>query len=293
MVKGGGRSLKKCFRLPVIITSFLLGAVILVSVVLAILSRVLVYQPNSYNAVEVAAALAADQAIREIFIEAGGIRLHGYTVRNEVRPDAPWIVFFGGQGDDVFRYTGLFRRLAGCNIVMCEYRGYGLSGGEPSERVLMDDGLAVFDHVRRNLAGPAAPVYAMGFSLGTGVAVNLAAYRPVDGLVLVAPYDSVRRVAGNYFPEFILSLFLHEDYDSISRIGSVHCPLLVIATSGDRVVPFHHTQILYERGPQPKSLIIVPNVTHTTILSSDQCFYELGHFLQEKAPGPGPAVLPE
>jgi pimeloyl-ACP methyl ester carboxylesterase len=261
--------MKKRTRFIIIVSSTLISMTLTLIGLFVFLSRALIYMPVPYNRQAAAAALAADRKVSELFLDTDGIRLHGLAVRNSASSEAPWAIFFGGQSGSAFNYLRHFKRFAGCNFVMFDYRGYGLSGGAPSEGNLFKDAETEYDYVKTRLAGPKKKIFAMGFSLGSGVAVFLASARTVDGLVLAAPYDSIRSVAADRFPEFILTLFLKEDYDSLSRIGSLRCPVLVFASEDDRVIPFRHTRALLEKANDPKTLVLVPGAAHNDIVSSD------------------------
>ena len=85
----------------------------------------------------------------------------------------------------------------------------------------------------------------MGRSLGSGVAVYLAAQRPVAGVILVSPYDSVESVARSVYPFLPIGLMLKHRFDSLSRVPGIKAPLLCLVASDDRVIPRPHSERLY------------------------------------------------
>ncbi len=113
----------------------------------------------------------------DVYLQAAdGTRLHALHVK--AGPSAPLVLYFGGNAEDVsWMLEEIPRRGSAASWLLVDYRGYGESGGRPSEASLAADALAWYDHV----APGAARVYVLGRSLGSGVAVQLAASRRVDG----------------------------------------------------------------------------------------------------------------
>ena len=126
------------------------------------------------------------------------------------RPGAKAVVYFGGNAEDV---TSSIPRLAASfpehALYLLHYRGYGRSGGKPSEKALVGDALALFDLAQREHAS----VEVVGRSLGSGVAVQVASARPVARLVLVSPYDSLMAIARARFPFLPVSLLMLDRYN--------------------------------------------------------------------------------
>src|SRR5687768_14271842 len=123
----------------------------------------------------------------------------------------------------------------GVGWLLIDYRGYGSSGGAPSERHLVADALLWHDYATRNLGARSVAVF--GRSLGSGVAVQLAAARAVAGIVLVAPYDSLTSVARHYYPYLPVSWMLRHRFDSLAHAPSLTAPLLCLVAERDEVIP--------------------------------------------------------
>ena len=116
------------------------------------------------------------------------------------KPGRPVILYFHGNGDFLAGFFGRFRELIadGTGIVALSYRGYAGSSGQPSERGLLQDAAAAYAFTTARYSADRIVVW--GFSLGTGVAVALAAEQPVGKLILEAPYTSIADVAASAFP---------------------------------------------------------------------------------------------
>jgi fermentation-respiration switch protein FrsA (DUF1100 family) len=178
--------------------------------------------------------------------------------------DLTALVFHGNAGHRGHRtelVQGL-RRL-GLGVLLPDYRGYGGSGGTPSEEGLYADARAC----RRWLQAraPGRFVY-VGSSIGTGVAVDLAAREAPAGLVLLAPFPSLRAVARRAYPIFPVGPFLRDRYPSIDKIGEIACPLLVVHGEADAIVPLELGRALFDEAPEPKRFVAVPGAGHNDLI---------------------------
>jgi len=171
------------------------------------------------------------------------------SLREHAGPDA--IVYFGGNAELVSQnlpaFSAAFPQHA---LYLLHYRGYGGSEGAPSEATITADALRWYDYAVKQLG--AQQVIAFGRSLGSGVAVRMAAERRVDGVVLVAPYDSMTAVARHHYPLLPVGLLLKHRFDSISLAPKITAPLLCIAATYDEVIPIDHARRLYEAWAGPK-----------------------------------------
>src|SRR5262249_35639515 len=149
---------------------------------------------------------------------------------------SPLVLYFGGNAEDV---SWMLRRVAqqtpGAGWLLVDYRGYGASEGTPSEEALSADAIQWFDYARHQL--DAQRIIVFGRSLGSGVAVQLAAARAVDGVILATPFDSLTNVARHHYPFLPVSLILKHPFDSLARAPYIDAPLLCLVAEHDQVVP--------------------------------------------------------
>jgi pimeloyl-ACP methyl ester carboxylesterase len=151
-----------------------------------------------------------------------------------LHPDAqPALIYFGGNGEDVganaHDFDAAFPDRA---IYFVNYRGYGGSTGRPTEAALISDARTIYDQISTKHER----IIVMGRSLGTGVATALASLRPVEGLVLVTPYDSIANVAAGRYPWLPVHWLINDPYDSSVRIGRVKAPVLVLVAARDESI---------------------------------------------------------
>ncbi|MCB1052094.1 MAG: alpha/beta hydrolase [Acidobacteria bacterium] len=151
------------------------------------------------------------------------------------------LFYFGGNAEAVNQNIAQFRRLfAEFRVVLVHYRGYGASQGTPSEAGLKADALQIYDF----LAKDATDILVMGRSLGSGIAVYVAAHRPVNGLILVTPYDSMAEVARGHYPIFPVRWLIRDSYDCLQDAALIPTATLILAAQFDRVIPITHAQNL-------------------------------------------------
>lgn len=177
----------------------------------------------------------------EISLDSEGHRLHGWIL-NPGRRKA--LLYFGGNAERVTYNRALFESLFhDHSVYLVDYRGYGNSGGSPSEAALFADALAIYDYV----APAHDTVTAFGRSLGSGVAVYLATQRSLDRLILLTPYDSLAEVAQRAYPIFPAKWLIKDRFDSVSRAAEIRLPVLIMAAERDRIVPPEHARELARR----------------------------------------------
>jgi pimeloyl-ACP methyl ester carboxylesterase len=176
------------------------------------------------------------------------LEVPGATLQIATRPHAGprAILYFGGNAEDVSRTVPeLAAAFPGHAIYAPHYRGYGGSGGRPSERALHADAAAVFEDVRSRHPD----IDVIGRSLGSAVASRLAATKPVRKLVLVTPFDSILAIAGRLFPFLPVRLLLADRFETVKDAPQVTVPTLVITAGRDEVVPPTHTRRLIATFP--------------------------------------------
>ncbi len=199
-------------------------------------------------------------AATRIALPVDGARLQ-VSVRPQAGPNA--VLYFGGNAEDVSAsLPELARAFDGHAVYLMHYRGYGGSSGSPSEAALHKDALALFDQVHAQHPN----VTVIGRSLGSGVAVRLAAQRPVARLVLVTPYDSLQDLAAAQFALFPVRWLLADKYESARFAARVSAPTTLIAAERDEVIPRASTDLLHARfGSGIARLHVLPGTGHNDI----------------------------
>ena len=205
-----------------------------------------------------------------------GETLHG--LYSHGKPDKPGVLLFFGNGDRTENYGFLAQALAARDIglLAISYRGYPGSTGSPGEDGLLTDGIAAFDWLaHRNKGG----IVVLGRSLGTGVAVNTAAQRPVSGVILISPYLSVLSAAEARYPFLPVALLIKDPFRSDLKIAAVTQPKLFIHGRLDDSIPLSSGEALYRIAPEPKQMQIDERAGHNDIWN-DNTVSEVIHFVE-------------
>jgi pimeloyl-ACP methyl ester carboxylesterase len=209
------------------------------------------------------------------------LEVPGATLRIATRPHAGprAILYFGGNAEDVSRTVPeLADAFPGHAIYAPHYRGYGGSGGRPSERALHADAAAVFDDIRSR--HPVIDV--IGRSLGSAVATRLGGTKPVRRLVLVTPFDSILAIASRLFPFLPVRMLLADRFETVADAPRVAVPTLVITAGRDEVVPGDHTRRLIEAfRPGIVAEQAFPSAGHNDVSLDPAYLTCIGHFLDE------------
>ena len=186
-----------------------------------------------------------------ITIDNHGVKLNGWVL-NPGKAKA--VIYFGGNSELITHRSGYFETVfADYSVYLVDYRGYGTSEGSPGEAEFYSDALAIYDHINRdpisrdqiNESKPSITAY--GRSLGSGVAVYLAANRPLERLILLTPYDSIAEVAQKIYPLFPVRWLIKDRFDSASRAADISIPVLIASAELDRVIAPEHTLALRQR----------------------------------------------
>ena len=209
-----------------------------------------------------------------------GTRLAGFFVPAATTP-APALIYFGGNAEEISWTLADRRWPAAWSRAALNYRGYGTSEGKPGERELVADALALFDAIAARDDVDARRVVVVGRSLGTGVAVQLAAARPVAGVVLISPFDSLVAVGRTHYPWLPVDWLLRHRFDARAAGARVAAPLLAIVGSDDRIIPPARSRALYDAWGGPKRWVEVSGADHNDLGGGPPMWDAIGRFLGE------------
>jgi uncharacterized protein len=184
--------------------------------------------------------------IEEVALDVGeGAHLAGVLALPPLAERAPLLIYYGGNAEEITGYAANASADYGNRaLLLVNYRGYGMSRGRPGERTLVTDALALYDWAAAHPAIDRSRIAIHGVSLGTGIAVQVAAARPVRCVVLTSPFASVRDVARERLPWLPVDLLLRHRFDSGLRAPSIQAPALVLLGEGDDIIPPRHSERL-------------------------------------------------
>ena len=221
---------------------------------------------------------------------------HGDVLRGMLFRASPGstdlVIGFGGNTQDAeVLGQDLAARLPHVDVVVFHYRGYGPSTGWPSEAAVYADALAIYDAMIERLRP--ARTFAVGISLGSGVATWLSKQRPLAGMVLVTPFDSIEAIAREQYFWVPVGLLLHQRFASVEHMRANQTPVAMIAAEDDRVVRPQRTAALRKQIANLVFDRILTGASHATINNLPAygiTFKEAFEALDRAAPSQRPAA---
>lgn len=183
------------------------------------------------------------------------------------RKNQPVVVVYHGNTGNVAHRAYIAEQMMkqGYGVLMLEYRGYGGNDGKPTEEGLYTDARASLKWLGKKGFKPSRLVY-YGESLGTGVAVQMALEAPPRAIVLQSPYSSILDVAAPHFWFLPVAPLIRDKFDSASKVGKIHAPLLIIHGDKDNLIPITLAQKLYRAANQPKKFLTVHDAGHNLLM---------------------------
>jgi pimeloyl-ACP methyl ester carboxylesterase len=223
--------------------------------------RAMMYFPERVRTAPAEAGFAEAEEI--VLDSAGGERVIAWHVAP--RGEKPVVLYFHGNGGALRYRVARFRALVadGTGLVALSYRGYGGSSGGPTEAGLIADGIAVYEFAASRYR--ADRIVLWGESLGSGVAVAVAAEKPVSRVVLEAPFASAVEIAAHAYPFVPVRWLMKDQFRSDLRIGKVTAPVLILHGERDRVVPIGSGERLHAMIRAPKRFVRFPGAGHENL----------------------------
>ena len=228
-------------------------------------------------------------AAEEVFLETeDDVRIHAFYLSAPGASRA-MLFFHGNAGNASHRLPNAVDLLRlGTHVLLLDYRGYGRSGGSPTERGVYADARAGLAHLIEARGIPENRIVVFGRSLGGAVAVDLAQDRRLAGLILESSFSSLSDMARVLMgPLKLLAQPLTRDrFDSLAKISRVHAPLLFFHGDRDTIVPFELGRRLFDGAPEPKAFETIAGAGHndTTLVGGRPYFERIRRFLNEVAP---------
>jgi fermentation-respiration switch protein FrsA (DUF1100 family) len=179
----------------------------------------------------------------------------------------PTVLYFHGNGGSLGLLAPKYQLLrdAGFGVYATTYRGYPGSTGRPSEAAIITDAVMAYDDLRSS-GVPADRIVLYGESLGSGVAIQVAAQRPVAAIVLESPYSSIADVAAEAYWFVPARFALADHFDSVHHVAGVRAPILILHGTLDPVVPIRFAHRLHDAIPGRKKFVTYEGAGHIGLL---------------------------
>ena len=224
--------------------------------------REMMYIPSSERVAP--ADVGLDEVEEVALTTASNVELISWFAKS--KDDRPTVLFFHGNAGAVRHRAYRFRDLMahGYGVFVLGYPGFGGNAGQPSESGFHEASQMAYDYLRASgIESDDIVIY--GESIGSGVAVQLAARVHAKGLILEAPMSSAVDVARVHYPMLLASFFLRDSYQSVDHIERIDMPLLVIHGEKDAIIPIQLGQKLVDRALEPKMLVVIEGAGHNNL----------------------------
>ncbi|MFP4482661.1 MAG: alpha/beta hydrolase [Thermovirgaceae bacterium] len=213
----------------------------------------LLYHPTAEIAIT---PLEAGLRYEEInFRAADGVWLNGWYIPSPKEDSMAVLFFHGNAGNISYRLESarIFHRI-GMDVFLFDYRGYGKSQGKPSEDGLYWDGRAALEVLLRKGYDMSRIVF-FGRSLGGAVAAKLATEQVPAALILESVFTSLADIGRRYFPFLPTGHIVKDAFDTKSCLDGINCPVLVVHSPDDEIIPYGHGEALFEAAKEPKAFL--------------------------------------
>ena len=227
----------------------------------------------------------AGLAYEDVFFRTtDGVRLHAWWVPHP-KAVATWLWFHGNAGNISHRLENLvlLHQAVPVSVFLFDYREYGRSEGDISKAGTFLDAEAAFQTAAARATESGLPLILFGRSLGTALAVNIAARHRCAGAVLEAAFTSSADVMRLYFPFLPPPSPGAPTYDSLAQIGNVRCPVLFLHGERDEIIPLEMARRLFAAAREPKAFEVIRGAGHndTYVVGGQGYFETLARFVRE------------
>jgi hypothetical protein len=255
-----------------------------VTPILESLEPPLIFRPRTLDAAE-AQALVDGRHIEEVRIAADeGVTLHGWLKRpDRWRPGERHrlVIVYGGVGQEVSEFVPLAHAAGPWGWLMINYRGFGLSGGSPSERAVIGDAKRIYDWAAKRPDIDSGNIVVLGRSLGSYVAIAVAATRKVRAAILATPFDSAAALGEEHFHwlPFPFARLMQSRYNPGLMAPTVSVPALFLLAEKDDVTPVKNGLALARRWGGTVKMVLLEGVGHSGIERHEEFWGSIGQFL--------------
>ncbi len=252
----------------------IVASYILFIAVLYLLQGRMLYLPNMPGRALDMTPIDVGMDYQNVSIETtDGVRLHGWFIEGQ---SSQVLLFFHGNAGNISHRLESIRQFRdlGLSVLIIDYRGYGQSGGKTTEEGIYRDADAAWRYLTEDRGIAPSDILIFGRSLGASVASWLASQQQALALIVESSFTSVPDVAQELYPWLParwLSRFSHATRDYIRE---VHCPLLVIHSRDDEIIPVHHGEAIFAAANEPRTLLKLRGTHNDAFLRDERTYIE-------------------
>jgi uncharacterized protein len=235
-----------------------------------------------------ASVAARGNGIEEVRLPmADGVNLHGWLKHPKMAPAGgrfPLVIVFGGVRRETSWIMNLADKPEHWGWLFINYRGFGLSEGEPSERVVLADTRRIYDYAAARPDVDDANIVVLGRSLGTYFTVALAGSRALRGAILATPFDSIAAIGEERYPWLPVGLILNGRYDAAALAPKIKVPALFVLAENDDVTPVENGAALARAWGGPQKILTLAGARHYGIERRPEFWSAVTDFLNAIEP---------
>ncbi|MDH3352322.1 MAG: alpha/beta hydrolase [Gammaproteobacteria bacterium] len=249
-----------CYSLLVVVVYFMQGRMLYLA---EVPGRALVMTPNDVGI-----------DYQDVSIEtADGVTLHGWFITG--RSPRVLLFFHGNAGNISHRLDSIaqFRDL-GLSVFIIDYRGYGQSEGRTTEKGMYRDADAAWSYLIESRGVAARDIVIFGRSLGASVASRLAMQNQPLALILESSFTSVPDIAQDLYPWLPVRWLSRLSHATRDYVRDVHCPVLVVHSRDDEIIPFHHSETIFASANEPRTLLAIRGTHNDAFLRDERNYIE-------------------
>ncbi len=203
-----------------------------------------------------------------------GVDIHGWYVPGQ--SDRVLLFFHGNAGNISHRLFSIRQFLElGLSVLIIDYRGYGQSGGRVNEHGFYRDADAAWRYLTGERGIDADDIVIFGRSLGGSVAAKLASRVEPKALILESSFTSVPDAAQDIYPWLPARLLSRLRHATREYVRDVHCPVLVVHSRDDEIIPYHHGEDIYAAANEPRAMLTLRG-GHNDAIATDEANYISG-----------------
>ncbi len=208
------------------------------------------------------------------------IELHGWYVPADTARGV--VLFFHGNAGNISHRLDSIRvfNALGLNVLIIDYRGYGQSAGSPSEQGTYLDSEAAWRYLVEERRFSPQDIILFGRSLGGAVAVHLASEKAPAALIVESTFSSVPDLAAELYPWLPVRMLSKFQYNALEKIRSVTCPVLIVHSPKDEIIPIKHGNKIFSEAREPKDFLEISGSHNNGFLASGSTYTDgIGRFL--------------
>ena len=249
------------------------GYGLLIVAVYLMQSRML-YLPNEPGRTMTMTPMDIGMDYQDVSIEtADGVTLHGWFI---VGRSSQVLLFFHGNAGNISHRLNSIRQFQnlGLSILIIDYRGYGQSGGRTTEKGISRDADAAWRYLTEDRAISGSNIVIFGRSLGASVASWLATQHQPLALIVESSFTSVPDIAAELYPWLPARWLSRFSHATSEYVRDVRCPILVVHSRDDEIIPFHHGEAIFASAHEPRTLLALRGTHNDAFLQDERTYIE-------------------